>query len=576
MTVASLLWCTTLHAANADLQAITIQGTKLVGEQVQVRLTVKNLSPYNNGFNGVATFCFWCEVDPPGVFGTFTQSGKGEIGYQKTVYVTMPSFLLDDDGTWAVDCEVRDWQCSGVEDSGSTSFYVNKCYDYCVAGEDYCTSNSQAKICVEQANGCLDWETVTCAGSQKCQSGDCVDKTCDDYGAYDECSCFWDKGDTACEAGEGLGDDGYLCQDKGPVCCWVKMSNVNCSNSEYCYEMGWSGTPTCVECYEDFHCGIDVCVDYECVECDSDADCYGQICHNNQCVDCVDDGDCPDDFVEEEAPYCPNADSVVKKVTTHDFYCGGNTCQHTQDTETLVLASDGDDDFCELADDYCGGCAHGKFACHFDSECGPLLICGGGLFGLLCWGPECGCCHPGETWDEAKNLCVECVDNGDCDDPTPICLDNSCVSCTLDSHCPDDEELAPEYDCGNGDTVTQLVTTVDYYCAADNTCKTISDVTPSTVASLGNDDFCEAKSEYCQEDCTEGQYGCNSDSECLGTLDCNGSWPLLGCVPDSCGCCPQGKLWDTTLKTCVIDCDKPCEVPGENKCDGDDLLTCTD
>jgi hypothetical protein len=402
--------------------------------------------------------------------------------------------------------------------------------------------------------------------------------SCDDFDNTDgECSYgsyYWE--DTECHPGNGKGNQPYMCQKHDDLYCWTKLDT--CKSYEYCYDLpgvGANDGAQCVGCYQDGHCGVDICADYECVECDSNSDCPGQICINSACVDCANDGDCPEDFVDEQAPYCPNSGEVVQVVTTHDFFCSSNECQNDVDQTPVTLAEDEDDDFCELADDHCGGCAHGKFDCDFDSECGPGLICGGGLFDLICWGPECGCCYPGETWDKVNDLCVDCVDDGDCDGPTPVCLDKTCVACSQHSHCDDDEELPPEYYCSDNETVMKTVTTIDYYCTPDHTCKDASVDDTSIVAINGAQGFCDKKSEHCPEECTENQYGCESDSECGDALKCDGTG-FFGCGEDSCGCCPQGKLWDTATTICIIDCDLECEVSGETKCDGDNILTCTD
>jgi len=63
------------------------------------------------------------------------------------------------------------------------------------------------------------------------------------------------------------------------------------------------------------------------------------------------------------------------------------------------------------------------------------------------------CSDPTPACDYDSKTCVECIRNSDCDDPTPFCdtENNTCKGCLSNENCSDPE--APF--CGNADVCVQ-------------------------------------------------------------------------------------------------------------------------
>ncbi len=96
----------------------------------------------------------------------------------------------------------------------------------------------------------------------------------------------------------------------------------------------------------------------------------------------------------------------------------------------------------------------------------------------------------------------------------------------------------PDYDCGNG------------ACYVGG-----GGFEEEVLSRLGSSDYCVVKKSKCGVGCSEGEYDCDSNSECSTGLVCLG--PAGGAAD---GCCKDGQIWDTTNFECD-DC-----VPGSGPC----------
>jgi cysteine-rich repeat protein len=194
--------------------------------------------------------------------------------------------------------------------------------------------------------------------------------------------------------------------------------------------------------------------------------------------------------------------------------------------------SNGEDDYCHAKDEWGGGCSHEQFDCDSDSECSGSLQCKGAVF---CLGFECGCCYAYEEWDSGNNECyVPCDDQCDSGDA-------ECLAAGTRRYCVEDAD-----GCWDWKTVS---------CGGSDVCW------DGQCIGNGEDDFCHAKEDW-NGGCTHEQFDCDTDSECLGLLQCKGA---LLCLGFECGCCFAYEEWDSDNNECYVPCDDQCNS-GEEEC----------
>ncbi len=98
------------------------------------------------------------------------------------------------------------------------------------------------------------------------------------------------------------------------------------------------------------------------------------------------------------------------------------------------------------------------------------------------------------------------------------------------------------------------------YGCSNGACKVVWSgwVDDTLVSRKGYSDYCPKRKQYGCSLCGHGDYDCDWDSECYGSLYCTGSaWCYLG----DCGCCWSGETWDKTRDEC-------CECSSGVCCDG--------
>lgn len=178
--------------------------------------------------------------------------------------------------------------------------------------------------------------------------------------------------------------------DQGEPDLYVPCDGM-CGADEFCLET----EQRCVECFDDAHCGDDVCTDdNRCVECISTTDCDAGVCdtESNTCVECVTNNDCTD-------PAASLCDTATNTCTS----CGTSAdCSHLAtpvcDTSGIVgvcVECLDDDDTTRAA---CG-----------DNSCNPET--------KLCT----------QTQTESLATCESCVADSECADT------HRCVPMSFDS-----------------------------------------------------------------------------------------------------------------------------------------------
>lgn len=236
-------------------------------------------------------------------------------------------------------------------------------------------------------------------------------------------------------------------------------SKTSCSSSEKCdydqdgdsADFGNSGTTT----------PDDPCRKKEDQSCSSNSQCYGDLyCSNDRCCpsgeeyvdgDCIvtcNEGytgnrDCSGDtprreYINEDCTLemrdqtsCSNTQQCdsgyCDDLTCDDFTGAGSSCSTSGEYDRVVsntvsqcqdfldgsgqvlcwatVASNGENNFCDLASNTDYLCEYGQFDCDSDDECSGSLECKDDS-GTGCESTEeCGCCNAGQLWNEQNNQC---------------------------------------------------------------------------------------------------------------------------------------------------------------------------
>ncbi|MBL92618.1 MAG: hypothetical protein CMH56_12505 [Myxococcales bacterium] len=262
-------------------------------------------------------------------------------------------------------------------------------------------------------------------------------------------------------------EDDELCVNND--CRFSCADNPNaCENGQYCD----AATDTCVDCLEDEQCELgNICENNDCVEgCRTDRDCPSDLlCLDGTCIEgCIEDSDCPlSTFCYENqcTPGCNDDDSRCPE---------NETCE---------------DDVCRFSCDSDEECGEGKLCietecvagCRNDDDCGGWTptcdtsvtpgVCRAGCWNGGCWGDQI--CND-------DNLCVDCVENGDCQNGY------SCV----DYYCEIDEPLGLCEECRDSRD-----------CGEDNLCLSFGG------GWWGGEQFCAKACSLTNDDCPNG-YAC--------------------------------------------------------------------
>ncbi|MBN1645753.1 hypothetical protein JW868_01805, partial [Candidatus Woesearchaeota archaeon] len=200
-----------------------------------------------------------------------------------------------------------------------------------------------------------------------------------------------------------------------------------------------------------------------------------------------------------------------------------------------IVPTLGNENYCELWDDWGYPCEYGEYICNYDSECDSGLDCVS--YDSTCWSwAECGCCDPGEYWDDYDNECVECDNDGDCNDDWDSGWQYSCSNTYVKKY-----KIRHDWSCDDGECVEDT-----YQVDVDE-------------SSWGDGDFCAKSAEFGCGGCIRNGYDCDWDDECSDSLYCKGN---IMCYGAECGCCYSDEDWESNSNTCV-DC------VDDNGCDDD-------
>lgn len=335
---------------------------------------------------------------------------------------------------------------------------------------------------------------------------------------------------------------GYQCSDgacKSDPCEGVACNNY-CGGGDVRYYNGYCSGGSC------YYSSSYDCDNYDGYFCDS-----GNVrmfkngyCSSGSCYTSISTvEDCDDRDVYGNWEYYCESGCVKRKRPYYDYYCSGGSCTYSTTWSYETLSCNGDSDYCDKKADYCGGCGHEEYDCDSDSECSGGLECKGGIFSI-----GDGCCYSDEFWDDGKNRCVDCYQ---------------------DSHCPSDYCTSWSYSC-TSTQVGRSRTCYDYYCTGSGSCSYTETPENEVVSENGDSDYCGKRNDHCPTGCSHGQYDCDSDSECSGSLECMG--PVGGNLD---GCCYSSEHWDDTNYRCV-ECTSDSHCPPDYYggwvyyCSGDD------
>ncbi len=292
------------------------------------------------------------------------------------------------------------------------------------------------------------------------------------------------------EDGESMGDAGEP-DDMG----------TGCSSDGECAP-GFCAAGTCVECRDGSDCGAEapVCAAGTCGDCRSDEDCLAHpdtpICAGGACMGCAEDADCTDPAMARcdlTTGRCAPCDEGIQCAGTGLAICASGVCVEC----TVADESACGDNSCDPATGICTETPRGSVrrcgACLADSECAfaddrcvPMQLMGGAREGGYCLKPlSTGCVEPyAVPTEERASL----------------------------------SGAAPQAYCGIREDLTTCEAVLDL---VDNAACTVA----SDCGVAGVDDGrCEIVNGLVDR-CT---YGCDTASECPGSMACGGAEMYCG------------------------------------------------
>ena len=546
-----------LAGYDADITGVTYTGTAQDGSTIHLNVNTRNLSTTDSGYGGAATFCIQCNIDPPGLWNDFDQQVKKSFAYNQTISVAMPSFTLDDDGSWDIECVVLDSSCDSDFDtwSGSLSISAATCSSlgYPLGGCGITSSDGECENNFGEVWECLDagpldcWhKRETCSGSKVCQDTILGAAGCIDDGHEDYCDAKENAG-SACAEGQSDCDSDGEC-----------MGNLKCMGPV----LPFTGLDGCCTDGDDWD-GTD-CVPKNCVALGYPL---------GECGITSSDGECEANFTEVWE--CVDA-GVMDCWQKREACDGTKVCQDT----TLGAAScidDGHEDYCDAKETAGSACAWGQSDCDTDGECMGSLECTGPVFPIS--GLD-GCCFADEEWDGST------CDSGDVD---PVCGDNVCDAGETCAGCPEDcSPCCGDGLCGAGEDCSIceddcgpcVVPCGDGICdaGAGEDCSSCEDDCGPCVDPCG-DGICDAGAgedcASCEDDCGPCGVPCGD-----GSCDAGAGETCKNCPADCGGCCGDGSCLAAhgeDCENCEEDCGPCTQLCGNGSCDvlaGETCATC--
>jgi len=450
--------------------------------------------------------------------------------------------------------------------------------------------DSAGSVC-RSASGECD-ETETCNGSSKSCPSDakkpygasCGNSNSSDCDAPDTCNgsgtCIGrvDPAGTVCRNASGECDETETCNGSSSSCPsdGKKPEGTSCGSSS---SSGCNAPDTCNgsgTCIDRVDPAGTVCRSAS-GECDETESCTGS---SSSCPSdgkkpsgtaCTDDGnECTDDECNGSSTICQHPNN--SDPCDDGFYCNGtDTCSNgscSQHTGDPCDPLDCDDDI-----DACVDCTN-------DGQCDDNNPC-----------TNDACV---DTYCQHDPICECCVNNADCDDSDPCtndtCVSNTCQNEPISNCCQTDDDCEDNQECRNNVCVIADCTS-DPQCDDGNPCTDDACVNNSCQYSDNNDscndnDPCttddECSNGECQGTleplCCQTDDDCGQDQECrnnrcVGDKEC----PVGGPCNDNNPCTENDVcISETVCRGTPIDCDDGEFCTGTESCDNGDCVSSGD
>jgi len=474
--------------------------------------------------------------------------------------------------------------CLGSPPCGSLSAcneQTDQCFECITSGQCDDQNPCTDDVCIDGTceffnNTSLCDDADACTLGDTCMAGTCqgtTTRTCNDGNVCttDSCSpeigCLFVNNTGPCDDGSvcsqedrcllGVcrGADFLDCNDDNPCTTdtcdpFLGCRNLNnsdpCSDGELCTTGDTCQSGVCLglptDCDDEVACTVDSCdqATGECINTPDHVLCDdGEVCTDNECTasGCV---TTDNTAACDDGMFCTASDQCSGGICagTGDP-CSGRTCDEEADECLGCLLDEECDDGNPCTDDAC-----------VDFECQSVSITAPCDDGLFCT-PEDSCSNgscvgsgercPGQVCDEDNDLCVQCLQDADCDDGN-VCTDDACDGST----CSYTNNTSP---CNDG-----------LFCTETDVC--------ANGACGGSGDPCPG------QQCDEENDAC---VDCLDVIDCSDANTCTddACVDGTCvytnnkDPCDDG-LFCTAADQCV---DGTCVGSGEPDCD--DSIECT-
>ena len=351
-----------------------------------------------------------------------------------------------------------------------------------------------------------------------------------------------------------------ICDTTTALTCRACNSNSDCGgapSTPICDKLaGSANLGTCVACVADGNCPVRCnLTSNTCTQCLTNGDCSGDapICKVGKCSACAGDSDCTAGNPATTTPACEVWGACGQCSATNASKCTGGTAECDTPTGTCVHCEfntdcAGNTPVCNTTSDAglihtCGPCA-GNADCA-NNPSGPACVLSGAKQGscVLCEQNSDCSSAAAPVCDVTANMCVQCLANGDCHAPNPVCNTASdlCVGCQSTTDC-----TSPATPVCDTTTMTCQPCLSDYSTSnpGPDPCPNanLPACQPSGAPLAGQCGVCSStnNSQCATQPTTPVCYlatatcGCNQDTDCAANFYCNNSTPPSGVCTKGC------------------------------------------